>query len=77
MCLNVVQCIMEPIILYYLSLLPWTKKDLHSILQPLRYLLWRKRDRMGITWVAWNNLVTPKHFGGDTILDLSMHIMPH
>ena len=31
-CLKVVQCIMEPMILYYLPLLPWTKKALHSIL---------------------------------------------
>ena len=31
--LKVVQCIMEPMILYYLPLLPWTKKALHSILQ--------------------------------------------
>ena len=44
--LKVVQCIMEPMILYYLPLLPWTKKALHSILQPLRYLLWKKRDKL-------------------------------
>ena len=55
--LKVVQCIMEPMILYFLPLLPsWTKKALHSILQPLRYLLSKKRDKMGITWVAWNHL---------------------
>ena len=29
--LKVVQYIMEPMILYYLSLLPWTKKAWHSI----------------------------------------------
>ena len=28
-----VQCTMETMILYYLSLLPWTKKALHSVLQ--------------------------------------------
>ena len=52
--LKVVQCIMEPMILYYLSLLPWTKKALHPILQPL---LRKKRDKMGITWVAWSYLL--------------------
>ena len=73
--LKVVQCIMEPMILYYLPLLPWTKKALHSILQPLRYLLWKKRDKMGITWVAWNHLATPKRLGGTGILNLSKHMM--
>ena len=56
----------------YLSLFPWTKKVLHSALQALRYLLWKKRDNMGITWVAWNHLATPKHLGG---ANLSMHMM--
>ena len=73
--LKVVQCIMETVILYYLPLLPWTKKALHSILQPLQYLLWKKRDKMGITWVAWNHLATPKRLGGVGILNLSKHMM--
>ena len=30
---------------------------------------------MGITWVAWNHLATPKRLGGTGILDLSMHMM--
>ena len=73
--LKVVQCIMEPMILYYLTLLAQTKKALHSILQPLRYLLWCKRDKMRITWVAWNQLATPKCLGGARILKLSKHMM--
>ena len=54
-CLKVVQCIMEAMILYYLPLLPWTKEALHSVLQPLGYMLWKKWDKMGITWVVWNH----------------------
>ena len=46
--LKVVQCIMEPMILYYLPLLPWTKKALHSILQ--RYLFDICCGRRGIRW---------------------------
>ena len=53
----------------WLPLLPWTKKALHSLLQPLRYLLWKKSDKMGITWVAWNHLATPKRLGGTGILN--------
>ena len=64
-------------ILYYSPLLPWTKKALHSILRPLRYLLWEKRDKMGITWVVWNHLATPKRLGGTGILNLSKHMMAH
>ena len=30
---------------------------------------------MGITWVAWNHLATPKCLGGVGILNLSMHMM--
>ena len=30
---------------------------------------------MGITWVAWNHLETPKRLGGTGILNLSKHMM--
>ena len=30
---------------------------------------------MGITWVAWNHLATPKRLGGTGILNLSKHMM--
>ena len=30
---------------------------------------------MGITWVVWNQLATPKCLGGAGILDLFIHIM--
>ena len=32
---------------------------------------------MGITWVAWNHLGTPKRLGGTGILNLSKHMMAH
>ena len=53
-----------------LPLLPWTKKALHSVWQPLRYLLWKKRDKTGITWVARNHLETPKRLGGSWNIEL-------
>ena len=69
LCPKVVQCVMEPIILYYLPLLPWTKKALHSVSQPLQYLVWRKRDNMRITQVAQNHLATPTRLGRVAKLD--------
>ena len=60
-----------------LPLLPWTKKALHSVWQPLRYLLWKKRDKMGITWVVCIHQATPKRLGVAGILNLSMHMMAH
>ena len=30
---------------------------------------------MGITWVLWNHLATPKRLGGIVILNLSKHMM--
>ena len=73
--LKVVQCIMIPMILYFLPLLPWTKKALQAMLQPLRFMLWRKKDRRGVAWVSWEHLATPKRLGGVTILNLDMHLM--
>ena len=40
--LKVVQCNIEPMILYFLPLLPWTKKALQDVLQPLRCTLYGK-----------------------------------
>ena len=72
-CLKVVQCIMNTMILYYVSLLQWTKKYLHSIQQPLRHLVWRKRDKWINTQVAYNHLATPKRLGRVAILELYMY----
>ena len=30
---------------------------------------------MGITWVVWNHLATPKRLGGTGVLNLSKHMM--
>ena len=30
---------------------------------------------MGVTWISWDHLATPKRLGGATILDLEMHLM--
>ena len=72
-CLKVLQCIMEPMILYYLPLLAWTKKALHFVLQPLPHLMWRMKDKMGITWVAWNHLGTSKRWE-EPSMDMMAHL---
>ena len=63
--LKVVQCIMEPI----------DKESFAFCFTTSSYLLWKKRDNMGITWVPWNHLATPKRLGKVGILNLSKHMM--
>lgn len=66
---------MEPMILYFLPLLPWTKKALQDASQPLRLMLWRKKDKQGITWASWDCVATPKCLGGAALLNVDMHLM--
>ena len=72
---KVVQCILIPTLFYFLLLLPWTKKALLNMLQPIRFMLWWTGERMRVTWISWDHLATPKWLGGATILDLEMHLM--
>ena len=76
-CLEVGKCIMEPMLLYFLALLPWTQKALYSILQPCQLLLRRLRDKMGIPWVVYNYIATIYHLGETRKLNLSTHMMSH
>ena len=47
-----ISCMHEVCVIYY-----GTMPLYHSVLQPLRYLLWRKMDKTGIIWlIAWNHL---------------------
>ena len=73
--LKVVQCILIPMLLYFLPLLPWSKKALQDMLQPIRFMLWRKGEMMGVTWISWDHLATPKRLGGAAILNLEKHLM--
>ena len=75
--LKVVQCILITMLLYFLSLLPWTKKALQIFFQPLWFMLWRKGETIGVAWISWDNLVTPKRLGGVAILNLVMNLMAH
>ena len=59
--LKVVQPIMIPMISYFLPLLPWTKKSLDHLARALRYTLWKKESNIGINWVSWLHIFTPKH----------------
>ena len=38
-------------------------------------MLWRKGEAIGVTWISWDHLATPKRLGGATILELEMHLM--
>ena len=45
------------------------------MLQPIWFMLWRNEEMMGVTWISWDHLATPKRLGGATILDLERHLM--
>ena len=47
------------------------------MLQPIRFMLWRKGEMKGVTWISWDHLATPKRLGGVGILNLEMHLMAH
>ena len=66
--LKVVQAIMIPTICYFLPLLPWTKKSLYYLAYSLKYTLWKKELKTGMSWVSWNNIhLYPKVFRGSCI----------
>ena len=73
--LKVVQAIMIPMISYFLPLLPWTKKSLDHLARALRYTLWKKESNIGISWVSWLHICTPKHLGGAGLLNLEDHLV--
>ena len=73
--LKVVQCILIAMLLYFLPLFPCTKKALQILVQPCQFMLWRKEETMGVTWISWDHLATLKRLGGVAILDLEMHLM--
>ena len=73
--LKVVQAIMIPMISYFLPLLPWTKKSLDRLARSLKYTLWKKESRLGMSWVSWNNICTPKRLGGVALLNLEDHMV--
>ena len=62
-------------LLYFLSLLPCTKKALQILLQALWFMLWQMGEMMGIIWISTNHFATPKRLGGVAILDLEMYLM--
>jgi hypothetical protein len=73
--LKVVQAIMIPMISYFLPLLPWTKKSLDQLARTLKYTLWKKEFKIGINWVSWTHICTPKHLGGAGLLNLEDHMV--
>ena len=73
--LKVVQAIMIPMISYFLPLLPWTKKSLDHLARALKYTLWKKESRLGISWISWSHICTPKRLGGAALLNLEDHMI--
>jgi hypothetical protein len=73
--LKVVQVIMILIISYFFPLLPWTKKSFDQFSCALKYTLWKKESNIGISWVSWFHVCTPKHLGGTGSLNLEDHMV--
>ena len=69
------QSIMIPMISYYLPLLPWSKKAVEKVTQSMRSLLWKKKGKDGISWLAWDHICTPKRLGGATLLNVYEHMV--
>ena len=62
-CLKVVQSIIEPIILYYLSLLPETKKGFALSFATSSIIVVEKEGRDGDNMGWWSHLITCKCLG--------------
>ena len=60
---------------YYLPLLPWSKKAVEKVTQSMRSLLWKKKGKDGISWLAWDHICTPKRLGGATLLNVYDHMV--
>ena len=66
---------MIPMLSYFLSLLPYIKKVLQTLLQPIMFMLWHKEENMGVTQFSQDHLATCKQLGGAIILNLEIHLM--
>ena len=73
--LKVVQSIMIPMVSYFLPLLPWSKKHIDKVSKSMRFLLWKRKDKKGIAWMAWDHICTPKRLGGAALLNLYEHMV--
>ncbi|MCO5597147.1 hypothetical protein L7F22_051222 [Adiantum nelumboides] len=74
--LKVAQVIMLAMLSYFLPLLPWSRKALTALTQPIRFMLWKKRsNKPGLTWVSWKLISTPKRLGGAALLDVWVHLL--
>lgn len=74
--LKVAQVIMLAMISYFLPLLPWSRKALTTLTQPIRFMLWKKRsNKPGLAWVSWKHITTPKRLGGAALLDVWVHLI--
>ena len=73
--LKVVQSIMVSMVSYYLPLLPWSKKALEMLSQSMRMLLWKRKGKSALSWLAWDHVCTPKRLGGASILNQYEHMV--
>ena len=73
--LKVVQAIMIPMVSYFLPLLPWSKKHIDKLSATMRFLLWKRKEKVGRSWMAWEHICTPKRLGGVALLNLYDHMV--
>ncbi|MCO5583244.1 hypothetical protein L7F22_037153 [Adiantum nelumboides] len=74
--LKVAQIIMLTMLSYYLPLLPWSKKALTALTQPIRFMLRKKKGNLPrLTWVLWKHITCPKRLGGAALLDVSINLL--
>ena len=75
--LNVVQSVMVFMISYYLLLLQWSNKALEMVSQSMRIMIWKRKEKSIMSWLAWDHICTPKRLGGTSILILYKHMVAH
>ena len=50
--LNVVKATMIPMVSCFLPLLPWSNESRDQLTRSLKYTLWKKESKFGMSWVS-------------------------
>ena len=75
--LKVVQLIMICLVCYYLPSLPWSEKALEMVSHSMRMLVWKRKGKSALSWLAYDHFCTQKRLSGASILSLYGHMVAH
>ena len=66
---------MVSVVSYYLPLLPWSKKALVMVSHSMWILLWKRKGKSDMSWLACDHVCNLKGLGGTSILNLYEHMV--